>query len=182
MIRERAALRTTCIQVYYVYSMDSQLESIFKDHLLISQSFMIALLVWGVMNILLAIFRILAKKNVFFWQMTLMWNIVNIAIAGSGLLSANRNISFSPTFSTVITQLTQADSIIAFNLALNGSYLMIGLLLLQRGRWKESERLKGYSVAVLLQALFLLIFDSILLYTHSQLTRDLIQLLSSPAV
>ena len=162
--------------------MNSQIELLFKQHLVISQVSMGILLAWGIINVVVALFLIFRRRSVYFWQMTMFWNFINIGLSFFTLITTTRNLTLAPSFRSVITQLTNTDTLIAANLTLNFSYILVGVLLWQRGQMKVSQRFKGYGVAIFIQGAFLLMFDTVLFITHHKVTQDLISLLSNPAV
>ncbi len=97
-----------------------------------------------------------AKKA--FWRMSLYWGIINLAVAAFGLVQTQtRKNEFIQSRSLQEQQVT----IVGINVHLDVLYIVIAAILVISAHKKTPRRL-GYGKAILVQGLFLLIFDIIL--------------------
>jgi hypothetical protein len=107
-----------------------------------------------------------------FHTMNLGWNLVNLALVIFTLL----NLSAPPaTLPEVLGQQYFNEKIYLFNAGLDVGYLMLGLFLGEKS--KSSQRaamLKGFGHSVVLQGMFLLVFDWVMFYLHTGLTHKLL--------
>ncbi|MSR51137.1 MAG: hypothetical protein EXS07_13950 [Gemmataceae bacterium] len=82
-----------------------------------------------------------------FWFMNGIWGLIDGIIGWANLISAPPTIEF-------------LQKVLAINSGLDLLYIITGLVLLTRAK----PVLKGFGFAILLQGLFLLIFDAIFLF------------------
>jgi len=97
----------------------------------------------------------------YFHQMNLMWNTVNLAIAGISLYS---NLHTDPSLFTaeeVLDRQLKSQRLFLINAGLDVAYMGTGLLLrsLSDRSAKHQQRLMGYGNSVILQGAFLFVFD-----------------------
>lgn len=96
----------------------------------------------------------------YFHEMNMLWNTVNLSLAGFGLYSAlhaDANLSLTASLQAQ----HKMEKIFLLNGALDLAYMAGGLYLHERGKTpgKNSLRWKGYGKSILLQGAFLLLFD-----------------------
>lgn len=103
----------------------------------------------------------------YFQEMNLMWNGINLAIAGLGYWKAKRENPADQSAKAIWQRQQQVEKIFLFNAGLDLAYVASGLYLKEKANSTERpERLKGYGNAILLQGGFLLLFDAIMYRVH----------------
>lgn len=116
---------------------------------------------WAIVNIAMWYRRRSYPKTVaryYFWQMNALWNSVNLAIA---LISIGIVTAFYSKYTADAGLQELQIKIIAVNILLDFVYIIVGLLLENKGKRKEDVRFMGYGDAIQLQGAFLFCFDSI---------------------
>jgi hypothetical protein len=95
----------------------------------------------------------------YFYQMDAIWNLANLGAAIGGYLSAekDRNRHYTPEES--LKEQRKLENIFLVNGCLDVAYIGAGFYLKHRGDVKNSDQLKGYGPAIILQGAFLLLFD-----------------------
>lgn len=137
----------------------------------INQAGMIILGSWAVGNIVLN--PILARNaqgsDKYFHQMNVMWNMVNLAIAGFGFYSAFKESPELFSALQTIEEHRKIKKILLINAGLDVGYMLGGLYMMHRSKTATNrpERLKGFGQAVVLQGAFLFVFDLILYSVHA---------------
>lgn len=96
----------------------------------------------------------------YFHEMNMLWNTVNLTLAGFGLYSAlhaDANLSLAASLQAQ----HKMEKLFLVNGALDLAYMAGGLYLQERGKTpgKNSLRWKGYGKSIILQGAFLLLFD-----------------------
>lgn len=96
----------------------------------------------------------------YFHQMNVLWNVVNISIAGFGYAGALKGPAV-PGFAGIVQEYRSFSKVLAVNAALDLGYIAAGLYLRHRSESSEAhaERLYGYGSSLILQGGFLLAFD-----------------------
>ena len=115
----------------------------------------------------------------YFHQMNLIWNIVNIVLAGVGYYRAidkQRDLSLTQT----IKKQQSLEKILIFNAGLDVAYIVGGLYLLQRAKNEpaKSDQWQGYGQSIMLQGGFLLAFDAVfysVVHQHAKPLNDYIE-------
>jgi hypothetical protein len=105
-----------------------------------------------------------SDQKMYFHQMNLFWNTVNLSIAGFALYS-NAQVDFSMMSSEeILGKHLDTERILLINSALDIGYIGTGFLLRHySGKSEErSDLLKGYGNSLILQGGFLLVFDLVL--------------------
>jgi len=102
-----------------------------------------------------------------------LWNVVNLGLAGSNLLTDRRPpVTFD--HADVIARADATDQALLFNSGLDVAYMAAGVALQQLGANRDDRRLQGLGDALILQGGFLLTFDVSLLLVHRRWTRRLL--------
>jgi len=151
----------------------SLLAALATQNFIISQQFMTFLALWAGANIVGGFSLTLHRRYRYFWQMMAMWNIFNLSLALISLLFSKPLTSFAVM--EVASLLTQTQLFVAFNWALNLSYILIGLGLRLIGSYRQEPQLRGYGMAIVIQGAFLLAFDTALFWSHYQLLAKFIE-------
>lgn len=132
----------------------------------IQQTGMQTLGLWALSNITIGTIAAFSTKSEeqAFWQMNAGWNIVNIGIAGIGYFSQ----SMPTTFQATLHEQQSIETLLAFNAGLDIAYIIGGCYLREKAHTSEqSERLRGFGNAIIIQGAFLLLFDAILYGVHA---------------
>lgn len=114
----------------------------------------------------------------YFHEMNAAWNLINLSIASIGYFS-NIEPNIGMSLSELISEQNKLDKILLFNAGLDVAYVTTGLFLNQRGINKDSDRLKGYGKSLMLQGLFLFVFDLGFYYFNNDLTGDIMKYVDS---
>jgi len=138
---------------------------------------------WAIANMAVGAFGM--KKSTgtqrYFHQMNLMWNSVNLALAGSGLYSTYTTDAKQFTLEQGYKEQQKIERILLVNAGLDIVYIAGGLVLNQRSGLasaKRPELMQGYGKSLMLQGGFLLGFDAILFMLHRQQHPEWVQLLA----
>ncbi|TVQ26976.1 MAG: hypothetical protein EA383_03780 [Spirochaetaceae bacterium] len=138
----------------------------------VSKNGLTVLLYWGIVNVAAGgAVRLLPFTGAdSFWEMMALWNVVNVALALSGLRGIRREAD-SRSIAEEVRKAHRFEKILLFNAGLDVAYMVFGLLLisLQTGVFYESYA--GWGAAILIQGAFLLIFDIALAFRSSRV-RD----------
>jgi hypothetical protein len=97
----------------------------------------------------------------YFYQMNLMWNAVNLGIAGYALYSFSQNDPLTMTAAEMLRDHVKKENLFLINAGLDLIYIGGGLYMrhLASQGYKRAEMLKGYGTSVILQGGFLMVFD-----------------------
>ena len=100
----------------------------------------------------------------YFHQMNLLWNAVNVTLAGIGYYRATQTEVASMSLVKTVKSHHSLRRILLFNAGLDVAYVVGGLYLLEKAKAEpeRGDRWRGYGQSVLLQGAFLLAFDSVL--------------------
>lgn len=99
-----------------------------------------------------------------FHEMNVVWNVVNLGIAGFGLLAENRSVTLTGIEDAVAAQ-RRLESLLYLNIGLDAAYMAAGWALLERGLrgGPDGEIWTGYGTSLILQGGFLFAFDIVFL-------------------
>ncbi len=129
---------------------------------LINQVGMCILGLWAVVNVVVGIAaRGLYQGWVkFFFQMSLWWNLINLTVAIISLVTLRSGDLFLLKNGLGLTDYSNERLYLVYA-GLDIVYFTVGLVLVTWGEKKEKSRdlFRGYGFSVMLQAVFLLIFD-----------------------
>ncbi|WP_460977568.1 DUF6992 family protein [Spirosoma knui] len=95
----------------------------------------------------------------YFHRMNLYWNLVNLGIAGLGLLGSRK--SADETLSQAVRQHENFKQVLLVNAGLDVAYVLGGAYLQERAKNSpaQADQLRGYGKSIMLQGGFLLAFD-----------------------
>jgi hypothetical protein len=133
---------------------------------------------WSVINITsgLALRTRSEGDSYYFHEMNAGWNTINLAIAASGLLSLKKQTTSSNPFEMLESSLQYEKSLL-FNAGLDLAYITAGAFLIERGINEKElirrQRFRGYGRSIILQGMFLLLFDSVLYFNESRFSSAL---------
>jgi hypothetical protein len=111
----------------------------------------------------------------YFYQMNVLWNFINLGVAGLGYFSSVRAVPSNDLFTAVDAQYS-LEKILLLNAGLDAAYIMTGLFLMEYGRSFPTRQpmFRGYGQSLLLQGGFLLVFD-LVLYGIQRGSRKLLE-------
>lgn len=182
MLRFYALVIILFIYPGYLYAQTTKVTQLNAKRIQTNKGGMMVLGSWAIAN--MAMGAIGMKKNTgtqrYFHQMNLMWNSVNLALAGSGLYSAYTSSPSQFNLEQGYKEQQKIERILLVNAGLDVVYIAGGLVLKQRSvlaSAKRPELMNGYGKSLMLQGGFLLGFDSILFLLHKQHHNDWMQLL-----
>jgi hypothetical protein len=95
-----------------------------------------------------------------FWIMNAGWNVVNLAIAGWALSAGRPDPEAWQSLADVELARGQFRRLLWINAGLDVGYVATGAWLARRGDRLGSDRQSGFGRAVVVQGLFLLVFDT----------------------
>ncbi|QEC66063.1 hypothetical protein FRZ67_01605 [Panacibacter ginsenosidivorans] len=96
----------------------------------------------------------------YFHQMNTLWGAANAGIAVLGLTGAKRNLSKQPGVAENIQAQQSIEKTFLINGGLDFVYIGSGIFLNARGNSHNNAQLKGYGSSVIMQGVFLLLFDA----------------------
>ncbi len=143
---------------------DSLLQSIVQKQFKLQRTSTRILAGWSVANLAVSGIAVGQAKGStkYFHEMNLYWNVVNVGIAGMGLLSLRKQPT-SPTISSVVKEHYTLQKSLLLNTGLDIAYVTSGLWLLDKSKTEitplRSNRFRGFGQAVVIQGGFLLVFD-----------------------
>jgi hypothetical protein len=135
----------------------------------VNKNAMIILGTWAVGNLLIGTygnFKFNGEKK-YFYQFNALWNSVNLILAVNGYLnSIDPNINI--TFQQSLKDHQNLQNFLALNIGLDLAYTATGFYLKEKSKSsvKNFDILKGYGNSLIIQGLFLFVFDSAFFYTN----------------
>ena len=147
----------------------------------IDQQLMIGLGSWAASNFVLSGIgwsQAQTQKELYFHQMNVFWNVVNIGLAVPGYLKAYKADSYLSEEKTILAQ-HKTEQIFLLNTCLDVAYMSSGVLLLQRAQQlgmqePQGQRMNGYGKSLLVQGGFLFLFDLTAYCVHKKHGSSLI--------
>ncbi|WP_420147541.1 DUF6992 family protein [Spirosoma sp.] len=97
----------------------------------------------------------------YFHKMNIYWNLVNLSIAGLGLLGSRNARADSETLADAVRRHENMKQLLLINAGLDVAYVIGGAYLQERAnsRPNKADQLRGYGKSVMVQGGFLLAFD-----------------------
>jgi hypothetical protein len=113
-------------------------------------------------------------SNMYFHQGNVLWNTVNLSLAGVSLYSSARFNADMGLMQSVVEQ-NKLEKIFLFNAGLDFGYMAFGLYLRERSKnsINRKDMFEGYGNSLLLQGGFLLAFDLIMFGFHNHNAQNL---------
>lgn len=102
----------------------------------------------------------------YFHQMNAGWGIINTGLAVAGFLGAKKEDVNAYGLVKTIKNQHNIEKVLLLNAGLDVGYIAAGAWLNERGITKNSVRLQGYGKSVMMQGVFLLIFDGVMYAVH----------------
>ena len=137
------------------------LEEGWQNHQMIQRAGMWTLTGWAAANMVAGTTGFLLAKNEdqkWLWLGNAAWNVVNAGIAVGGLVAAHQG----GLPDSVYNSMQNTEKAYLFNAGLDVGYIAAGAWLWERGLRKEDLRMKGIGRALIVQGVFLAIFDVVM--------------------
>lgn len=122
---------------------------------------MIVLSLWAIGNIFVGFIKRRNQEGMkkYFYEMNVMWNIVNLVI-GIGALVGLQDIYYnSPTPQRIIEYVDWTSNVLVINIFLDIGYQLAGFWIFKKPLKKFKVRMQGYGVSLILQGAFLFVLD-----------------------
>lgn len=105
-------------------------------------------------------------SNKYFYQMTAIWGAANLGAALLGYTGAKNNTNKQLNAAESLKAQQKIEKIFLINGGLDVAYIGTGIFLKHRGDNRNSDQLKGYGSALIVQGAFLLLFDGTMYSTQ----------------
>ena len=134
--------------------------------------------VWAISNIIIGTIgrNRLEGEKAYFHEMNIFWNVVNLIIAGAGYYFTITG-DLPANGAELLSGQVQFQKILLFNCGLDIAYIMGGIYLMEKAKnvSRRPMRLKGYGRSIILQGIFLFIFDLLLYSIHQKNTPSIVE-------
>lgn len=160
----------------HVFSQKEVLLQFEKERIGYTKKAMLVLGSWSAANIVGSAFATNTSNREmrYFHQMNVMWNGVNLFLAGLGYIGAGKEKNSNLPFSGVLKRQSTSEKTFLFNTALDLAYVAGGLYMKERSKSRGNPaQLEGYGNSVMLQGGFLFVFDAINYTIHRKHGRQL---------
>lgn len=121
---------------------------------------------WAISNIAYGAYGNFSFENErkYFNQMNMMWNFVNLGIAGFALYQSQITDISSLTIEQMVDNHTKTQNLYLINAGLDILYMAGGMYMIHASKTSKNQqmRLKGYGQSVILQGGFLFAFDLVM--------------------
>ena len=124
---------------------------------------------WGIVNIGVGAVgwaNSMGGQNKYFHQMDLIWRTVNLGAAILGYTNARKNANKVLSPAESLNEQEKIERIFLINGALDVVYIGAGISLKDRGDSSNSAELRGYGSSIIMQGVFLLLFDGTMYSAH----------------
>ena len=167
VFRQKIIFLSVFMFIFSIYLMAQDSHSAFFEQSLKTQNTgMYILGSWAILNITTGAYgwATYEGQHMYFNQMNMFWNVVNLSIAGAALYGNHSLDVFSLNNEIMIEKHINTEHILLLNAGLDLGYIGIGFLLNHlSGKYPKNETiLNGYGNSLLLQGGFLLVFDAVL--------------------
>jgi len=159
---------------FMLYGFDSI--AYYKKMLDYNKNGMFVLGSWAAINIVSGVYF---KRNTtldalkYFHEANVLWNIVNLGLATSGLYSYSKNYHKHFTLSKLLFKQHNYEKIYLFNAGLDVGYYFLGRYLNEKAdNSSNTAQLSGYGTSLMLQAAFLFAFDLGMYYIHHRHSKN----------
>ena len=155
-----------------VFCQINELVSFEQKRIDLNKKAMVVLGSWSTANIIAGAIGTNAnnKEARYFNQMNVIWNSVNLLIAGAGYYGATKEKLNDLSISKILMHQNKTEKAFLFNTGLDLVYVTTGLYLTERSkRNADPAKLKGYGNSVMMQGGFLFLLDAVMykLQQHS---------------
>jgi hypothetical protein len=102
----------------------------------------------------------------YFHKMNVYWNLVNLGIAGAGLIGSRKKKTNTESLADAVRQHENMKQVLLINVGLDVAYVLGGRYLTERARTEltnsnpdKADQLRGYGRSIMVQGGFLFAFD-----------------------
>lgn len=163
--------------------MQEQLSEINQKRLKINKIGMLTLGSWALGNMAYSgvALRQAPGADGYFYQMNIYWNVVNLALAGSGYYQALHTDPATLGLAESVSAHHQIKSLLLLNAGLDVGYMAAGLYMRERSKnaGERADMWEGFGRSLLLQGAFLFVFDLTLYGIHQAEAPKLHKVLES---
>jgi hypothetical protein len=144
-----------------------------KQRLLINLKGMQALAGWGIANAALGTAGYYAAKDdqwKYFHGMNAAWGIVNTGIAAYGFTRISKQAREKVDLNKAYRHYRQDKNVLLVNMGLDAVYIASGYYLMELSNTDHNnpQQLRGFGRSLMIQGVFLLAFDNIMLLSHNK--------------
>ncbi len=175
-MKQLLVLLATAISPVIVFCQMNELISFEKKRIDLNKKAMIVLGSWSTANIIAGAIGTNTKNREtrYFNQMNVIWNSVNLLIAGAGYYSATKEQLNDLTISKVLLHQNKTEKAFLFNTGLDIAYVTTGLYLTERSKRNvDPAKLKGYGNSVMVQGGFLFLLDAVMYKLQQHRSKQL---------
>lgn len=117
---------------------------------------------WGIANIGVGAvgWASAGGANKYFYQMNTFWGAINTGVAALGYFGAQRKMNMQLTAAQTLQTQQKVEKIFLVNAGLDLGYTGVGAYLQNRGNSRSNAKLKGFGSSVIMQGIFLAVFDA----------------------
>jgi hypothetical protein len=122
---------------------------------------------WGVVNVGIGAAGWANSRggsNKYFYKMTTIWGATNVAASLLGYLQNNKSTRLNAA--ETLREQKKIERTFLINAGLDVVSIGTGIFLKTRGDNRNSDQLRGYGSAIIVQGVFLLLFDGTMYGTH----------------
>lgn len=148
-----------------IFCQMNELTSFEQKRIDLNKKAMVVLGSWSAANIIVGAIGTNTnnKETRYFNQMNVIWNGVNLLIAGAGYYGAAKEKLNDLTISKVLMHQNKTEKTFLLNTGLDLAYVTTGLYLTERSkRNADPAKLKGYGNSVMVQGGFLFLLDAVM--------------------
>jgi len=172
---------TFCLFSFDTFAQNNAITSAYEKDVKIRKTGMAILGTWAVGNMIAGgIGRSQTNgQTAYFHEMNLIWNVVNLGIAGAGYYFTSTG-EMPENGAALLSDQVSFQKTLLFNAGLDLAYIAGGFYLMERAKntANKPERLKGYGKSIILQGSFLFVFDIILHTIHSKQSSQISDFIS----
>jgi hypothetical protein len=160
------------------FSQDSTFVLFDKQRIKHQKTGMTILSAWSAANIVggLVLRNNTQDDTRYFHEMNILWNGVNLFIAGTGYYNSINEVANQDPFHVLAQQL-KLEKTLLFNIGIDVAYGASGLYLLEKGKSESTllkrQRLRGYGRSLIMQGGFLFLFDSVFYAIEANASHNL---------
>ena len=154
---------------FFSHAQEDSLVFFKKKSIDITKKSMVVLGGWAAANIIASAVSLNTHNNDvrYYHQMNIIWNSVNLTLAGLGYLSAAKNKIYNSDLATILQHQYKTEKMFLFNTGIDVAYIAAGAYLTEKSKSKiNPSKLKGYGNAVMVNGGFLFLFDVVMYAVH----------------
>ena len=136
---------------------------------------LLILALWGLSNLVAGVFFSLRTSGQprYFWQVAALWGIVNVLIGVPQYLDLGGPPTEPATLAQALRDALGTARLLSGAFVSDLATMLVGGLLTWRKVTRDSERLQGWGKGLIVQGLWLAVFDGVLLEINGEYAREL---------